>query len=79
MEIIDVVNKLIGPIEPVGETREDERRYNNLVTITDLVWDLLQEIHETSKFVSRYEYSMKHAGNKAAMFLREVKGEFFTE
>jgi hypothetical protein len=36
MEIYDVVNKLVGPIMPVGKTETDETRFENLRVMTEL-------------------------------------------
>ena len=41
MEVYDVVKKLIGPIEPVGESHTDEKRFENLKALTELVDSLL--------------------------------------
>lgn len=30
MKMIDIVNKLIGPIQPVGDSNADEKRLENL-------------------------------------------------
>ena len=30
MKVVDVVRKLIGPIDPIGESNADDRRFDNL-------------------------------------------------
>ena len=37
MDYHGIITKLIGPIEPVGETNEDEKRFSNLTNMTILV------------------------------------------
>lgn len=70
MELYDVVIKLIGPIYPVGETREDDRRFENLKTMTALVDKLISDIDIVANAnKSRHEASMKRAGVFADKFL----------
>lgn len=38
----DVVTKLIGPIDPTGETHTDMERYTNLETMCGLVGSYLK-------------------------------------
>jgi len=75
MEIYDVVTKLIGVVEPVGETNEDDRRYENLQTLIDLTEKLLFDIGQTSNYRNRVEFSMKRAGDYAKDYLNEVHVE----
>ena len=42
MEIYDVIGKLVGPIDPVGESNTDARRLNNLKVQSDLTYRLVQ-------------------------------------
>jgi len=68
-----IVNKLIGPINPVGESNEDEKRYRNLEVMCTLVDKLLFQIHQVSMEKDRCESSIKKAGQYAYSFLKEVK------
>jgi len=62
----EIVKKLIGPIEPVGETNEDGRRFENLEAMTELFNNLLADIAEVARFnKDRVEYSMNKAGKHA--------------
>ena len=69
----DVIKKLIGPINPVGETNEDNRRFANLEEMTTVVNKLLYDIYQVSKEKDRQEYSIKRSGQYADKFLKEVK------
>ena len=51
----DVVKKLIGEINPVGETYEDNKRFENLKAMCEL----LNEIHTAVDNVA-YEYRDRH-------------------
>lgn len=71
MELIDIVRKLAGPIDPVGETNTDEARFQNLKKVTELVETLLTDISKVSQNMDRFEYSMRRAGEYAFTFLNE--------
>jgi len=71
--IREIVKKLVGPIDPVGETNEDNRRFENLKTMTELVDLLLTDIdYVTLENAHRVEYSMKRAGEFASKFFDQI-------
>ena len=75
MTHLEIVNKLIGPIEPVGETTADDARYENLKAKCELAEQLILDIQyvaNTSK--GRSEHSMKRAGEYAERFLSNTIG-----
>lgn len=72
MEILDVVRKLVGEIEPVGDSREDEKRFESLKVMTKLVDDLLTDIDRVSCDKDRYEASRNKAGKYASDFLDRI-------
>lgn len=76
MEIHDIVNKLVGNICPVGETNEDNKRFDNLKSHLELVYTLLNDINAVATFKDRLEYSMSRAGEKADKFLKDLPTEF---
>ena len=65
MELIDVVRKLVGPIMPIGETNEDNRRYENLGAMVELVDRLVFDIDQVAMQKNRVEFSIKRAGERA--------------
>jgi hypothetical protein len=77
MEIHDVVMRLIGPVEPVGETRTDNQRLASLEQLTGLVDGLLEEIRGIAeRHEHSHEYSVKRAADLCDKFLRTVAEEF---
>jgi len=72
MDVHEVVKKLIGKIEPIGETNEDDRRFDNLKIITALVDDLLTDIDAVAMEKDRQEYSINRAGKFAAEFFNRI-------
>ena len=62
MSLHEVVKKLVGPISPVGETNEDNRRFENLKVTADLVDSLLSEMDDiVYRTSSNQEHSIKRA------------------
>ena len=73
MTIHEIVQKLVGSIEPVGETNEDDRRFENLQVMTELVDKLLTDIDNVAVYNEhRQEYSRKRAGKFASDFFDRI-------
>ena len=72
MELYQIVQKLVGPITPVGSTEEDARRLKNLVAIEDLIDTLLQDVVRVALMAGQHQASINEAGKQAEQFLREV-------
>ena len=68
MELEDIVRKLVGPIDPVGETHEDERRFTNLQVMCRVVGNLLLDIDEVLQKKTDQRFSVKRAGDYADKF-----------
>ena len=73
MEIQDVVRKILGPIEPIGETNADNERYENLKVTIDLINTLLFDISQVAQYSTCPEFSRSRAGKRAKQFLIEIK------
>lgn len=69
----EIVQKLIGDIEPVGETHVDEYRYKNLKAMTELLDALIFEVWKVSGYKGQYSYSMRKSGEFADKWLQETK------
>ena len=76
MELIDVVRKLTGPIDPIGETNADEERFENLITTLSIVESLLKDIYDVSQNKNCRAHSMKKAGMYAQKFLNETSRNY---
>ena len=72
-EVYDVVTKLIGDVEPIGDSSADEFRYRNLKAMTNLVDRLLTDIVRVALQAGRQEASIRRAGKFAEQFLAEVQ------
>ena len=72
MELHDIVMKLIGPVMPIGDSGEDQKRLDNLKQLCDLVDQLVSTIDSVIPNKNRYEASMKQAGEYADKFLADL-------
>ena len=70
IDTYEVVKKLIGDIEPIGDSDYDRIAFENLKQITDLTESLLKDIGDVARDnKNRHESSMKSSGNFAHTFL----------
>jgi hypothetical protein len=75
MNYTEIVKKLVGDIHPLGETRTDDMRFENLKAMCELINNLVSEIDSVAyENNDRVEYSMKRAGQFAAKFLTDDLG-----
>ncbi|HEY9874549.1 MAG TPA: hypothetical protein V6D12_14000 [Candidatus Obscuribacterales bacterium] len=72
-DVYQTVKKLIGPIEPIGDTWADEGRWINLQAMTYLVGNLLLDISKVARHKGRVEFSMARAGEHADKFKKEFR------
>ena len=75
MDIHEIVKKLIGPIDPVGETRADAVRLENLKMAIHLVEEMVSELHGVATHAIRQEFSMAKAGKLADQFLKDLSSD----
>jgi len=69
MDYYQIVRKLIGEIEPVGETNTDEKRLENLKNMTALISKLLTDVdYVACNNLNSSEYSRIMAGKFASDF-----------
>lgn len=66
-----VVKKLIGEIEPAGETDTDKKRLENLKQQLELISALLDDLQSIRHHKDRAEYSIKRIGKEADDFLTD--------
>lgn len=75
LELKDIVMKLVGNINPIGETNTDNDRFENLKNLCELVDDLLGKIDDVSyKNKDSREFSVKRASDYANKFLTDNLG-----
>ena len=72
MNLHEIVTKLVGPVDAIGEHNADQKRLANLKVLTELVEMLLLDIHYAAHSANNYQDSMKAIGKYAKDFLEET-------
>lgn len=71
--IIEVIDKLVGSIEPYGSTQIDEERLKNLETLIEILDEYINEIIDVTKYRNRYEYSILAIADRAYAWLVDLR------
>jgi len=73
MSIYEIVKKLIGSIEPYGDSNIDNKHLVNIDEHINLVFGLVTDLIKTAEFKDRNESSIQKLGIKASDALLEIK------
>jgi len=73
---LGIVHKIIGPIDPVGDSGVDEKRYENLLQTIHLLHSLIMDLRDVASHKISHEHSVKKAGEKADKFLQSIPEEY---
>lgn len=71
-QISDLVMKINGEIEPVGETHTDDERYFNLLNLLEVMDILIDEIMYVYDCADSNDFSMKRSGDKAVEWFHNL-------
>lgn len=73
LDIYSIALKLAGEIDPVGETRTDNERFENLKTLCRATEKLVAAIGEVgSRNRDSHQYSVKRAADYAQKFMNDL-------
>lgn len=73
IDIYAVVMKLVGQIEPVGETHADDRRFENLKDLCRVADRLVSAIDAVGyEYKDSHQFSVKRAANYAQKFMTDL-------
>lgn len=74
-EILKTIRVMVGDIQPVGETNTDNRNFENLKILCEVVDDLVYDIDSVhSRNEISKEFSVKRAADYAIDFIRDTLG-----
>lgn len=75
MNYIEIIKKLIGPINPVGDSHIDAERFENLKYMCEMVDKLVQEIDNVHyRYKDDNEASIKLMADYADNFMSNTLG-----
>ena len=70
LEYFTIIEKLIGPIEPVGDSDVDRIRLKNLEQYTNLIDKMLVEVDSiASSYKDHHQSSLSVAGEHCSKFM----------
>ena len=72
MDVYEVVKKLIGPIDAVGDSSTDERRLANLKKTTELIDRLMSDVAFERLNIKHQAASLHASGKHAVCFMRDM-------
>ena len=72
-QIADIIIKIIGEIEPIGDANEDEKRFMSLLKLENTVDLLLEEIYHMLPYKDEFAVSMWKIGNESWTWLDEKR------
>jgi len=73
IDAYEVVKKLIGPIDPTGDSRVDEQRMENMKACVDLTQRLCVDIWAVAPHKDSHMHSMKKLGEAAQDFINVLE------
>ena len=72
MDLHEIVCRLVGPIQPVGETHEDNRRLDNIKVFIELTDRLLLDIDDAASKIDSHMASVKAIAKRAADYYTKL-------
>lgn len=72
-QFADLIMRLNGEIEPIGETNTDNHRYDNLTRLQNVLDLLMIEMSDICLYCNRPEYSMSKSGKQALSWFTSTK------
>lgn len=72
LHLIEIIRKLNGPIEPLGDAADDWNRYQNMEDLAVVIDALVDDMCEVSACRYAQEASLRKAGERAHLLLSDV-------
>ena len=79
MNYAEIVRKLVGPINPVGDSVVDHERFENLKIMIGLVDGLLSDIFDVRDDKDSHLGTVKTAGQRANIYLNKIENGLYGE
>ena len=73
VKIDEILNKLLGKIQPTGSHDIDMERLGNIENYNDALFYIIKELVKASKYIGDYRASMCQLGESANNILLELK------
>lgn len=73
MNISEILKRLLGEIEPYGDTRIDEERYKNIPNYEEALDFIISKLKTSAKLKDRAEYSIQKIATECDDVLNEYE------
>ena len=73
MSISEILEKLLGEIEPYGDTGIDEKRYKNIPNYDEALDFIISKLKASAKLKDRQEYSIQKIATECDDVLNEYE------
>lgn len=73
MNIDEILNKLLGDIQPLADSSIDGERICNIENYNDAIYFLVKELLEASKWKNDYRQSAREIGKQCNNILLQLK------
>lgn len=71
MSISEILRRLLGEIEPYGDTTIDDKRYLNIQNYYEALCFIVSKLKASAKLKDRKEYSIKEIARECQDILQE--------
>jgi len=71
---LEIVDQFIGAVHPVGDSSEDDRRYDNLEELISLTDRLITKIEQVAEMRNYNEASVKRSAELAHNYRNRLTG-----
>lgn len=68
----EITRKLLGSIQPTGDSGRDKERLENLHNTIEVVHTLLEDIKMVARDINSYEHSVKLIATEADNYLKDL-------
>lgn len=79
IDLYELVNKLTGSTDSVGESNRDEDILDNIIRKHELAESLVDDLISANQTKDRVEYSMKRNGKAAEKYLFLLRDQIIQE
>ena len=70
--INEVLDRLVGNTDSIGESNYDEVSYNNLLNLEDTLYHIVNKYVDNFSDATRREYSMEKIGRKSIIVITDL-------
>lgn len=75
LDKLEIINAIVGPIEPLADEAADKVRYDNLGEFAILTLEMVQQLCRSAENVKDFRKSVKENGELSVRCLKKIQEE----